>query len=216
MNYVENIFICLGAPILVAVMCTGGKARRSISFVLYGMVACLLSSYITAFLAWIRGADALSASLEIAPLVEEVMKLIPVLFYLIVFNAGKEAMLDGIIMTALGFATFENVCFLTGNGVDDLYYLAIRGFGTGAMHVVCGNILAIGLLRTWSREWLRVAGTLGVLITAAAYHGTFNVMVSQNGPIRYIGFAIPLVTAVASFILKKRLYPKEMNDMRIE
>ncbi len=212
MNYVENIFICLGAPILVAVMCTRGKVRLSMSFVLFGMVACLLSSYITAFVAVLRGADALSASLEIAPLVEEVMKLLPMLFYLIVFNAGKEAMLDGIIMTALGFATFENVCFLTGNGVDDLYYLAIRGFGTGAMHVVCGNILAIGLLRTWSREWLRAAGTVVVLITAVAFHGTFNVMVSQNGPVRFAGFAIPLAAAVASLVLKKRLYPKEIND----
>ena len=38
------------------------------------------------------------------------------------------------------FATFENVCYLTQNGAGQFVYLLIRGFGTGAMHIVCGSV----------------------------------------------------------------------------
>ncbi len=44
------------------------------------------------------------------------------------------------LLVAIGFATFENACYLTQNGSANLWLLLIRGFGTGAMHVLCGVI----------------------------------------------------------------------------
>ena len=44
MNYIENIYICLAAPLLIVVLCLRGQGKRSILFVLGGMTACLLSS----------------------------------------------------------------------------------------------------------------------------------------------------------------------------
>ena len=78
MIYIENILICLSAPMVIAILCVRKEARKSLMFLLTGMVACLLSSYISTFLATIQGADLMSASLEIAPVVEETMKLFPV------------------------------------------------------------------------------------------------------------------------------------------
>lgn len=42
---------------------------------------------------------------------------------------------------ALAFATFENVCYLIQNGADRFSFIFFRGFGTGAMHVLCGLIV---------------------------------------------------------------------------
>ena len=50
-----------------------------------GMAVCLLSSYISTFIAAVQRTDLLLAALEISPLVEEVMKMFPVLFYLLIF-----------------------------------------------------------------------------------------------------------------------------------
>ena len=47
---------------------------------------CLLSAYINTFLAAVCQADALAATAEIAPVVEETMKLLPLVFYLLVFE----------------------------------------------------------------------------------------------------------------------------------
>lgn len=204
MNYVESIFICLTGPMLIAVLCTRGRVRHVVAFLITGMAASLLSSYISSFIAAVQGADLNTAALEISPLVEESVKFMPVLFYLLVISQEHSNIADSCMMTAIGFATFENVCFLMKEGADDLVYLLIRGFGTGAMHVVCASIVAIGLLRVWKSEWLRAAGTIALLAVAITYHGIFNILVSQTGIPAYVGFFIPLITAIMSLVLQKK------------
>nr|MCR4856063.1 hypothetical protein [Erysipelotrichaceae bacterium] len=81
--------------------------------------------------------------------------------------------------------------------------LLIRGFGTGAMHVVCGTFLFMGLLLLWDKPWLRAAGTVGLLAVAITYHGIYNMLVLQNGPVALIGYLIPLISAVIIFILNR-------------
>ena len=109
MNYIENIYICLAAPLIVAIFCLDSYRRRMMAFLLIGMTMCLLSSYINTFLANVYGLDALIASVEISPTVEEVMKLLPVIFYLLVFEPPKNRMVGNTITVAIGFATFEKV-----------------------------------------------------------------------------------------------------------
>ncbi len=196
MNYIENIYVCLAVPLLVAVICLRGARRRMILFLLAGMTACLFSSYISSFLAAALNADRLSASLEIAPVIEEIMKFFPLLFYLMVFEPRIEDASASMVMIAAGFATFENVCYLTANGAAQIGHLLIRGFGTGAMHVVSGALVSIGLFYLWDRIWLRAAGTVGMLALAVTYHGIFNILVSQTGAAARIGYLIPMLTAV--------------------
>ena len=83
MNYIENIYICLGVPMLIATACMHRRGRRVMLFLLAGATACLLSSYINTYIAAVMGVDAVSASIEIAPMIEELMKFAPVLFYLL-------------------------------------------------------------------------------------------------------------------------------------
>lgn len=191
MSYIENIYVCLAAPLLIAVLCTSGSRRRTPLFLLAGMTVCLLSSYISTFFALINEADTAVASVEIAPLVEETMKLLPVLFYLLVFEPGKKKAAEAVLMIAIGFGTFENVCYLLQNGADSIPHLLIRGFGTGAMHVLCGVIVSVGMLYLWDKLWLQVAGTFGLLSIAAIFHAVYNILVLQTGPAAVIGYLIP-------------------------
>ncbi len=82
----------------------------------------------------------------------------------------------------------------------------VRGFGTGAMHVVCGSITAFGITSLWYRKWFRLAGSFALLSAASVYHGAYNILVSQTGAAAYIGYAVPLVTA--SILLGIRLRRK--------
>ena len=132
MNYIEHIYVCLAAPILVAAFCMKKIERRTVLFMLGGMTACLLSSYISTFLAYATGADMFTASLTISPVVEEVMKLLPALFYLLVFEPDHRDVLGGLVMTGIGFANFENVCYMTSSGTSQLrdrgHARGLRGF----------------------------------------------------------------------------------------
>ena len=206
MNYIENIYVCLAAPLLLAILCLKGEGRRSLAFLLAGMTSCLLSGYISSFIARIAGVDQLTASHEIAPAVEEILKFLPLLMYLMIYEPGKKSVISGTLRIAVGFATFENVCFLTSYGTTDLPRLVIRGFGTGAMHVVCGMVVAIGLFYLWDHIWLRTVGAFALLGFVTIVHAIFNVFVNQSGAVFWIGSAIPLtMVLVYLFFFRKKI-----------
>ncbi len=200
MIYIENIYLCLMGPLLVACVCSGRENRRSLIFVLAGMTTCLLSAYINMFFAQIYGTDYLTATLEIAPLIEEVVKLLPILFYLLIFEPETKAAYSAVLMVAIGFATFENICYLVEHGTSNLSYLLIRGFGTGAMHIVCGAIVGYGLLFTWETRWLKIIGTFGVLCIAVTFHGEYNLLMNGDQLAQILGAMMPV-----GFIVVARL-----------
>ena len=207
MNYIENIYICLVAPILIVAICAYERPRKMMLFVMSGMTACLLSSYISTFLAAVHGTDSLAASAEIAPMVEECMKLFPILFYLVVFEPKVEELVGVALMVASGFATLENVCYLVMNGAENVFSLMIRGFGTGAMHVVGGAMVGIGLTFFRKHLYMRIAGIIGLLSLAITFHAIFNLLVSQKGPVAWVGYLIPVVTMFVTLLLRRRRYP---------
>ena len=152
------------------------------------------------------------ASIEIAHMTEEIMKFLPILFFLLVFEPTKEDIINGVLMTAVGFATFENACYLAGSGATDILHLLIRGFGAGAMHVVCGFLVALGILYLWDRVWLQLAGTVGLIAVAMTYHGIYNILVSQTGTPAAIGYLIPLLTLVLTLIFRYNYLPNIRED----
>ena len=90
MTYIENVFVCVAAPLLVAALCMGKPYLRFFLFAFAGMGACLAAAYVNTFFAALYGATAFNATAEIAPVVEEVIKLLPLLFYLLVFEPEPE------------------------------------------------------------------------------------------------------------------------------
>ncbi|MEG0803873.1 MAG: PrsW family glutamic-type intramembrane protease [Pygmaiobacter sp.] len=205
MTYIENIFICLAAPMLVGAICAGKKQCRAFIFVVAGYAACLLSAYVNSFFARLYGADLVSAAVEIAPVVEEILKLLPLLFYIFVFEPNEKAAQMAIFTIGASFATFENACYLTERGAAEFFHLLIRGFGAGAMHIICGVIIGYGLIYVWKHPWLKLVGTFGLLCAAITYHAIFNLLISEGGAVQTLGYLFPIVTAGIGIVTIKLL-----------
>ena len=205
MTYIENIFLCMVSPLLVAALCMGRRHLRFFLFCIGGMGVCLLSAYINTFLASVCQADALAATAEIAPVVEEMMKLLPLVFYLLVFEPEGDKIKAAAITVALAFATFENVCYLIQNGADRFSFIFFRGFGTGAMHVLCGLIVGGGLAYAWQRTWLKIAGTWGLLGAAITLHAVYNLLIAYGGAAQYAAYALPVLLVAAGRLSAFRL-----------
>lgn len=203
MNHIENIFVCISAPLLIAALCVGRKHCRLFLFCLFGMGACLLSSYINTFFAAAYHADAFVAAVEIAPVVEEIIKLLPLLFYLFVFDPNAEEIKTAVLTIAAGFATFENICYLIQNGAEQLPLLLFRGCGTGAMHIVCGAIIGYGLMYVWKQTWLTIVGTCGLLGAVICFHGIYNLLIAYGSPIQYVAYILPLLTILLGISWRK-------------
>ena len=207
MTYIENVFICMASPLLIAALCMGKRQTKFFLFCLAGMGACLLSAYINTFFAALYGADNLAATAEIAPVVEEVMNLLPLLFYLLIVEHKAEQIRITAVMVALSFATFENICYLIQNGAGHFSFIFFRGIGTGAMHVICGAIVGGGLAYVWQRTWLKIAGTCGLLGAAITVHAIYNLLIAYGGAVQYIAYVLPVVILAAGNLIARRLTP---------
>lgn len=178
--------------------------RSTLMFCLAGMGACLLSAYLNTFFARLYQADAVNAATQIAPVVEEIMKLLPLLFFLAVFEPTFARFRLAAVIVAASFATFENICYLTQNGADQILFLLIRGFGTGAMHVVCGNVYGGALRPVWDSRPLRAACLFALLCVAIIYHAIYNLLVSAGGMPQLIAHFVPLPTALCFQLLARK------------
>lgn len=206
MIFIENIFVCLVGTLIIAALIARGKSRPNFMFVAVGMGSCLLSAYINTFFAVFYGADRLAASVEIAPVCEELLKLLPLLFYVLIFEPKSEDACNAMIAINVGFATFENVSYLTQNNTATLTLLLFRGFGVSAMHLTAGLIVGYGLFYVWRDPRLKFAGTLGLLSTAITFHAIFNMLVSMTGPIQVFGYMLPVLAIIAFVLLERKVY----------
>lgn len=125
------------------------------------------------------------------------MKLLPLLFYFLIFEPRVRDLPEAAVALAVGFATFENVCYLIQNGADRFSLIFFRGFGTGAMHVLCGMIVGGGLAYAWQQTWLKIAGTCGLLGAAITLHAIYNLLIAYGGAAQYVAYALPVLLMAA-------------------
>ena len=210
--YIENIFALIAAPLVACLLCVKGKPRIVVAGLLVGMVACLASAYVSAFLAQLVELDAMRTAVEIAPTVEEVAKFLPLLFYLVILKPDSEDVDLAFIIVAVGFATMESAFYLGSGGLSDPGTLLLRGLSTAMMHVVCGVVVGYGLMRAWDYPWLRAAGTFGLLCLASTYHGIFNLLVAAGDVARIFAIILPITTLILILIVRRRREREEESE----
>ena len=204
MIYAENILICISVPLLVALFFIEGSARKFTASFIVGMVICLISAYISGFIDLAGGMGDEDTAIFISPVVEEIMKLLPLLFYLLMFSPSDDSIYLSALGIGVGFATFENCCYILTAGADSLIYIMIRGMAVGVMHIV--SILALALVICLARRFkaMSVSAIIGALSFSMIFHGLYNLLVSGEGLPSYIGYGMPLLTAILMYFPYKK------------
>ena len=118
MIYAENILICIAVPLLVSVVFLSGSAKRFVTAFLTGMAVCLVGAYIGGFLTLTTNMPDTDAAIFLSPVIEEIMKLLPVLFFLTIFVPENRYLMLFSIGIGAGYATFENCCYILSSGAD--------------------------------------------------------------------------------------------------
>lgn len=201
MIYAENVLVCIAVPFAISLFFTKGNARRLIASILTGMIVCILSAYISGFFEMTSGFSTEDTSIFLSPMVEEVMKLLSILFCIYVFEPSDEEIELFAIGISVGFTTFENCCFILSSGMPQLTHVLIRGLAVGVMHVVTLVALAKGLQLLKTYKVFSFAGVVGVLSMSVTVHGLYNLLVSKPGISSYIGYAMPMVCAIILYAI---------------
>lgn len=202
MTYIENIFLCLAIPLILSLFFIKGHTRSFTLFLTVGMGICLLSAYVNSFFMEYYGVDTTVAIIEITPVCEEIMKLLPLLFYFLIFEPEPKELPSAAIAIAVGFATFENACYLTENGAEDFTFLLIRGLSAGALHILCGILCGFGFSYVFRRNWLALTGTIGILGFCTGFHAIYNLLITADGTWKTIGYLFPSLFIACLFALK--------------
>ncbi len=205
MIYAENILLCIAVPLLVSLLFIHGSAKRFTGAFLVGMGVCLLSAYISGFVNTVTQMGENYTSIYISPVVEETMKLLPLLFCLIVINPDERTFTSVAVAIGAGFATFENCCYILTSGADKLLYILIRGLAVGVMHIVSILALAMWMMVAKKLRALTLPAIMGALSLAMIFHALYNLLVSVPGAPAIIGYILPVITAVLLALLFKKL-----------
>jgi len=198
MIYAENVFVCIAAPLCVALFFIKGDARRFCGFFVAGIFVCLLAAYINSYLLVVTGYSIEQAAICVTPICEELMKLLPVLFYFLVFEPDDRQLMIAAAAVGAGFATFENCCYLLDAGAADFTMIMVRGFAVGIMHTMC--TLAVALILVMFGKFHRMMPVLfvGVLAAAVTFHALYNMLASVPGTPQIIGYIMPVATMSAA------------------
>ncbi len=197
MIYAENILLCIALPLLLTLVFVYSEARGFVIAFLTGMLVCLLAAYISGFLNLVSGMGANDTAIFLSPIVEEFMKLLPLLLAMLLLDREGAALTMTAVSLGAGFATFENCCYILSSGAESLGYIMVRGMAVGVMHIVSVLALAMGLEAARRFRMLSFSSVAGALSLSTTFHALYNLLVSEPGISTAIGYALPALAAAA-------------------
>ena len=132
------LFISIFFPLLLMMLLVEKKARLPIVFVLIGIFVSVFASEVNGILLNVLNLSQYDATVAMAPITEELLKALPILFFAIVFTDKRETLFTASMAIGIGFAVLENAYYLILSYETFSFLSAIvRGFGTGLMHGMC-------------------------------------------------------------------------------
>ena len=205
MIYAENIFLCIMIPLAVTLFLTRGEVRKYITAFLLGMSMCLLSAYVSGFLSYAGHLDGSDAAVFLSPVVEELLKLFPLLVFSFFFAPKHSVLTMFAASLGAGFATFENCCYILTSGAGKLSYVMIRGMSVGVMHIVSIYALALWLILAMRLKVLSFPVVIGGVSIATIFHALYNLLVSGGRIASMIGYLMPVFMVTALYLLYPRI-----------
>ena len=193
MSYI--LFICVAAPVLLMLVPIDSKSRKVILFLLTGMFCCLLVSEINGLLLRVSDLGHFYFTTNVTPITEEIIKVLPVLYFALVFSKDRKELVTAAFSVGVGFAILENLIILTQNYESvNIMFAVARGFSSGLMHSICTMFVAFFISFAKKNKKIFIIGTVSSLNLSITYHSVFNLLVqSDYTAARVIGLLLPFI-----------------------
>lgn len=197
------IFICFAVPLMLMLPFLKGESRLLILFMLLGSTIAVSAAEINTLLMNLLSLSTLDVSLRVAPLIEEIMKAIPILIFALLVSDDKKKVLPLAMATGIGFAILENTYYLINNLQNVTFGWAfMRGISASLIHGICTFLVGCGILYVRKERLLFYTGIFGLLTAAITLHATYNLLLVS--PWKAAGLLLPIVLyLVAQIVLQK-------------
>ena len=202
-NIIYILFVSISVPIMLMALLVEKKSRLPIIFILVGIFVSVFASEVNGLLAGVLSMDMYSITTIVTPVTEELLKMLPVLYYALVISDKKEKLFTASMATGIGFAILENAFYLLNYPNFAMLSAVIRAFGSGLMHGMCTLLVGVGISFVKKKSKLFVVGTFGLLSAAIVYHGIYNILIQSDYII--IGALLPIITYIPFLIWRFRI-----------
>ncbi len=198
-------FICLAVPLSMMMLLLPSKSRQVIGFMIIGSVMALCAGEYNSLIVDVFHMPIFQATVTYTPMIEELLKMLPVLFYATVVSDHRESLLSISMAVGIGFALLENsyVMLQNPNNVDFAFALG-HGFGSALVHGICTAAIGYGLSFVKKKKKVFYTGTFGLYSVACIYHAIYNLLVQSDYQIG--GLLLPILTYIplVVFMYKRR------------
>jgi len=195
------IMICMVVPLLLLMTMLNKQSRLLLGFVLGGMVLAVCAYEINSLVCVLFQLSGQELSIIAAPMIEEILKALPVLFFAILVSDDRKLVLQLAMASGIGFAILENA-FLLITYVDqvDIGWAIVRGVSTSLSHGICTMIVGCGIVFVRKQKKLFYTGTFALLAAAMTLHAIFNLLIQS--PFDYVALALPIIIYLIYWIVK--------------
>ena len=198
LTYIDFIAITVSLALMLPLM--EKKLRRLVVFMITGIFACLFVSELNSILLDVFHSDMFFVTTTITPVTEEIVKMLPILFFAIVVTDERSTLIPLSFAVGVGFALLENVVILTQNVESvTIFWALVRGFGSGLVHGICTVMVGWGVSYIKKRRKFFYCGTFALLSAAIIYHAIYNLLVQSQ--YQYVGILLPTITYIPVILL---------------
>lgn len=197
------IMICISVPLLLLMTLLDRHSRLLVGFMLCGMVTAVCAYEINTFVCEALRISGQVLSIKAAPMIEEILKALPVLFFAVFVSDDRKLVLPLAMAVGIGFAILENA-FLLITYVDQVTigWAVIRGISTSLSHGICTLIVGCGIIFVRKQKKLFYTGTFALLAAAMTFHAIFNLLIQSRYD--YVALALPILVYAGFWLVKWR------------
>ena len=203
------LFICTAIPMALMLFLLDIKPRTTVIYMLIGQVMCLLAAQLNYIIRdGINSTDynVFVVTVTVTPIVEEILKAIPVIYFGFVISNKKENLLNVAMALGIGFAILENLSILVADAESvSIAWALVRGFSSALLHGICTSLVGFGVSYVKTRKKLFYTGTFALLTMAIIIHGLFNAFIQSD--YAFIGIILPILI-YAPFVITRFINPK--------
>ncbi|HJJ38665.1 MAG TPA: PrsW family glutamic-type intramembrane protease [Methanocorpusculum sp.] len=216
MSEIINIFLCIVIPLAVLFCVVKREMRVPVLFLIFGLLIAVLAAYGNAALKMAGGFTDLETVLYVAPLVEELLKAIPLVLFIFIKKPDIRTALVAAVAVGAGFATIENITYMLSYDVNNIGFMLIRGLSAGLMHSMTLVILTVVIFKLSKYKYGSATIIVGILSFSMLFHGLYNMLVNSGySAAAFAGYILPpLLTLVCLILLYRNSIGKFFKRIR--
>lgn len=190
-GFVFSMFI----PLLFLIFMVRDKqAKYILSYFCWGLISVLFAYLLNE---WFTTDPSQSerVSSNIAPIVEEILKALPLLFFFRKREISDKLIIYCAMAAGIGFSVQETLYYFssiaTASSFPQLIPLLVRTVTTCLMHGMSSAIIGFGITITGHLKNIRIPIVFGLLALSATIHSLFNILI--NTRLAIIALSLPAI-----------------------